>query len=192
MIYFWGVHTVLQAAGIYTPTTRFAGSSGGAIAGAMGCSSANNLQFGLVAAGAALTCNGEILPEAIIPDNCENVLDRVAFLGLFTNLPLAADDSCSGRLWVSTTHARPSGVPGTSSVDREVKVSTFPSRRILIEAILASSYVPGFSGPTTVKEVDVPIAPNVEYVYDGVCTNPLPVPPSKLLLTGIVPVTNRC
>jgi hypothetical protein len=160
----------------------------------MGCSGASNLQFGLVAAGAALTCNGErfILPSSILPDNCETILDRVAAFGLSSTLPLTAADRCDDRLWVSITQARPSGVPGVSSVDREVKVSTFPSRSTLIEAILASSYVPGFSGTTTVKEVNEFIAPNVQYVYDGVCTNPLPVPPSKPLLTGTVAMTKSC
>lgn len=184
VIYHWGVHTVLQAAGLYTPTTRFAGSSGGAIAAAMGCSAATNLQFGLVAGGAVLGCNGEIFPPTVIPDNCRNVLDRVASVGLQLGLPSDADTQCQNRLWVSTTQARPNGVPGVRSTDRERKVSTFANRRTLVEAILASSYVPGFSGPTSVKRVapGSPFAPGVNFAYDGVGTNALPVPPSELFV----------
>jgi hypothetical protein len=166
----------MQATGLYNPNTIFAGSSGGSIAAAMGCSQANSAQFGGVAFGAAAGC--------LLANNCDGILDAFASFGLNLFLPANVVADCGSRLFVSTTHARPNFTPGIARRDREVKINAFADRQTVIEAILASSYVPGFSGPTNVKDVrGAPtLAPGVNFVYDGVGTNPLPVPPSELLV----------
>jgi hypothetical protein len=60
--------------------------------------------------------------------------------------------------------------------DRARFISSFKERHLLIQALLASSYLPGFSGRSAVT---IPTGLGIGAAYDGVCSNPLPVPPGE-------------
>jgi len=165
-MYFVGVTAVLKNLGIINSNTRLAGASGGSIAGAVGCSDVSNDLFIATAKALATSCS---VPG--VGRDCKRTLDVVARAGLSSILPSDAHNTCAGRLFVSVTDAKANPAP-----DVEQKISSFSSRNVLIQALLASSYIPGFSGRSAVT---VPTGLGTGAAYDGVCSNPLPVPPGE-------------
>lgn len=139
------------------------------MAGAMGCGDAHPAVFMKTVKSLTFAC-GTVPITGI---NCEGSLEAVIRAGLLANFPADVHTSCSGRLYASVTQAQPN-----PAADFEVKVSNFASRDALVDACAVSSYIPGFAGPTTVTTapgIGLPVA------YDGVATNPLPVPPGESL-----------
>jgi len=179
IMYFVGVSAILRSLGIINTTTRLAGSSGGAVAAAMNCGNAPIPTFITAASALAGSCR--------IINNCNGTLDIVARAGLFAALPADVHTRCKvapftstspSRLYISITNAR------QSNTDVEVKVSSFSSRTTVLNACAASSFIPRFSGIGI-----LPLRPllfttatsglGVTGAYNGVCTNPLPQPPSE-------------
>jgi hypothetical protein len=167
-MYFVGVHAILKSLGIINSSTKFAGASGGAVAGAMGCGDVHPAVFMRTAKSLAFAC-GTVPITSITGSNCQGSLEAVIRAGLLAEFPQDIHTRCSDRLYASVTKAQLN-----PAADVEVKVSHFPSRDAVVSTCAVSSYIPGFAGPTTVTtapSIGVPVA------YDGVATNALPVPP---------------
>jgi len=125
-----------------------------------------------------------------LANNCNGTMDIVARTGLFfAALPVDVHTRCKvppfkstspSRLYISITNAR------QSNTDVEVKVSSFSSRTTVLNACAASSFIPRFSGTSLLGQPLLFISGTtqtsglgVTRAYDGVCTNPLPRPPSE-------------
>lgn len=160
VMYFVGVTSVLRSLGILTDETPVAGASGGSVAAAISCSGVQQDSFLALATALNSACAG---------DSCRGNLENVIKAGLTGVLPGDAHQRCSGRLFVSITEAT-----GSKEADVERKISSFPSRNSLIRALMTSTYIPGFAGASAVT---YPAELGVTAAYDGVSTNPLPVPP---------------
>jgi hypothetical protein len=143
----------------------------------MSCANVPTSEFLRAAKALANTCS---VPLA---NNCRGTLDGAVRTGLFAVLPDTAAASCQGKLWVSVTSARTNPL-----ADVERKVTTFVDSFALQSALAASSYIPAFSGPAAVTSLT-----GVGQVYDGVATNPLPVPPCKsmVLLATSMPCVSQ-
>jgi len=177
-MYFVGVSAILRSLGIINNTTRLAGASGGSVAAAMNCGNAPIPTFIAAASSLAGSCR--------IANNCQGTLDTVARTGLFAALPTDVHTRCRvspsvstspSRLYISITNAR------QSNTDVEVKVSSFSSRTTVLNACAASSFIPRFSGTSVLLQpllfTTATSGLGVTRAYDGVCTNPLPRPPSE-------------
>jgi hypothetical protein len=163
-MYFVGVSSILKHLGILTPTTKVSGSSGGSVAAAMSCGNVPTREFLAAAKILANTCS----PQLAL--NCRGTLDGAVRLGLLVALPDDVHTACQGRLWVSVTSARSNLLP-----DVERKATTFSNRTALLQALAASSYIPGISLPSPANTR----VTGIGAAYDGAFTNPLPVPPCE-------------
>jgi len=175
LMYFVGVTSILRSLGIITSNTRVAGASGGSVTAGMMCSNMTNPQFASIAKSLAVTCN---VPFPSL--NCEYTLDTVARTGLNLFLPVDTAARCQGRLFAAITSATTKDILGRSVADPGVLVQNFTSKTQVVNTLLASSYIPRFSGVTAVTapvSVITPTGASVPAAYDGVFTVPLPVPP---------------
>lgn len=154
---------MLKHLGIINESTKLAGSSGGAIIGAFTCSG--------VSTDTAIATMSTLSNMCRVSGDCRHTLKALEAAGLAGTFSGDAHTRCSGRLFVSITEARPN-----PEADVERVISTFPTRSSLIESLLASSYIPGFSSRSSVM---LPTELGVAAAYDGVCSNPLPVPPGE-------------
>lgn len=161
VMYFVGVLSVLRNLGIIDSNTKVAGSSGGSIAGALTCASVSDDVSIATVSALASACRGA--------SSCRGTLSAVEMAGLSGILPGDVHSRCSGSLFVSVTEAR-----ANPEADVERVISSFDSKDSLVQSLLASSYIPGFSGRSAVM---TPTALGTGALYDGVCSNPLPVPP---------------
>lgn len=162
-MYFVGVTAVLKQLGIIDSNTKMAGSSGGAVIASLHCSDVStDIALGTLSVMSSI-CRSSA--------DCKHTLKALQIGGLANTYPDDAHSKCSGRFFASITEARPNPEPDTEQV-----VSSFPTRNSLIQAVLASSYIPGYSARSTVM---LPSELGVAAAYDGVCTNPLPVPPGE-------------
>lgn len=150
-MYFVGVTAVLKNLGIIDSSTKIAGSSGGGVAGAMLCSDVASDSFAATATALSIACSGS---------NCRGNLQSVVKAGMSAMLPPDTHSRCSGRLFVSITEAT-----GNPAADMERKISSFPSKSALIEALATTTYIPGYAGASTVT---YPAGLGVAAAYDGV------------------------
>lgn len=150
-MYFVAVTAVLKNLGIIDSSTKIAGSSGGGVAGAMLCSGLASDSFATTATALSIACGGS---------NCRGNLQSVVRAGMSAMLPADAHSRCSGRLFVSITEAT-----GNPAADVERKISSFPSKSALIEALATTTYIPGYAGASTVT---YPAGLGVTAAYDGV------------------------
>lgn len=138
----------------------YAGSSAGAlVASGLACNVSLNsgrLAFLRTTAHAQESFAGPFASRFHIQDHLREGLE---------NLPEDAHLKASGRLFVSLTRVRDL---------KNVIISEFKSRDELIETILCSCFIPGFSG-TTLPSV------NGTFYIDGGFTNNLPTPISETL-----------
>lgn len=166
MTYFVGVTAILRNLGIISATRAFAGASGGAVAAAYTCSNATNAQATFNASVNAVAA-GCRLP---LVNNCNKTLGAVLRGGLLATLPINAERDCANRLFVAVTRAN------ANSLDTRVLVTGALSRPQITEAVAASSFIPNYSG---LCAVTFPAGINIPAAYDGVGTDPLPVPPGE-------------
>lgn len=133
MSYHLGVSDLLLRAGCITPRSRFAGASGGAlVAAALGCGlSPRDLQRQLGDMARKFRGEGPLSVWGNIEPSLRATLDDI--------LPAHANDLCNGRVSIALTRAR--WKPDAWLVDR------FHSRDELIDALVASSFVPSYLAP---------------------------------------------
>jgi hypothetical protein len=179
-MYHAGVTALLRKLGIINSRVKFAGASGGSVAAAYSCGSdTSGVQKAFRNAAGTLAVNCRPSLVNLFP-NCKGNLDSAVGLYLFASLPTGIVTDCTNRLFVAVTNATTNreAVPDTR---RFVTVSAQNTRANISEALAASSYIPKFSGSSAAK---IPASPifggfTLPMVYDGVATDPLPVPPGE-------------
>ena len=181
IMYHVGVTALLRKLGIINSRVKFAGASGGSVAAAYSCAR-DTLGVQKAFRGAAGTLAANCRPTVLNPlaNNCKFTLDSAVKSYLFAALPGGVVTDCTNRLFVAVTNATTNreAVPDTR---RFVTVSAQNTRLNVSEALAASSYIPRFSGVSAVTRPSSPIfgGSTIPVVYDGVATDPLPVPPGE-------------
>jgi hypothetical protein len=118
-----------------------------------------------------------------LANNCKGILDSALRTGTLSTsyeaLGTAAD--CANKLHIAVTQANANNLGNTAGKDQRVFVNGTWTVSKLTQAVAASAFIPRFSGPfpwdlsavTTAPAAGIPVA------YDGVATDPLPVPPGE-------------
>lgn len=168
-MYHVGVTAYLRSLGIINSSVKFAGAPGGSVAAAFSCSKASGAQGMCRSAVASLSV------ACRLAFSCSNTLDATLRTSLLAALPANVATDCSNRLWVAVTNAAANPAADTKvSVTVDVASSNETDQRVKLSAALAaSSYLPCFSGPSSVTRPGAPVA------YDGVGTDPLPALPGE-------------
>jgi len=200
IMYHVGVTAVLRALGFFDKTVTFAGASGGSVAAAYSCSKGiapltlrtSQQTFRDAVGSLAVACR---------LTNCLYTLDTTlrapvpgSLLFSFASVNTAAD--CRNKLHVAVTQANDNRLsPAAAQKDKRVFVygNNVSTSAQITDAVALSSYIPAFSGRTVVT---VPINNiGVAVGYDGVATDPLPVPPATsatytVKVSAVVNTTN--
>lgn len=173
IMYHVGVTAYLHSLGIINSSVKFAGASGGSVAAAFSCSKASG------ASGAFRSAVASLSVACRLARSCSTTLDATLRTSLLAALPVNVTTDCSNRLWVAVTNAAPNPAADTKvSVTVDVASSSEGDQRVKLSAALAaSSYIPRFSGPSSVTRPGADIGAPV--AYDGVGTDPLPVLPGE-------------
>jgi hypothetical protein len=175
-MYHVGVTAYLRSLGIINSNTKFAGASGGSVAAAFSCSKATGAQSTFRSSVAALNV------ACRLTFSCRGTLDATLRTSLLGVLPANVASDCTNRVWVAVTNATANPASDTRAfVTVDAASSGFlnasAQRARLSESLAASSYIPRFSGPSSVTRPGANIGAPV--AYDGVGTDPLPVLPGE-------------
>lgn len=161
ILFYTGVAAVLQRVGVLLPETPVAGVSAGMITASLLCSG--------VPISEQLAANLALADRCRSSGACRGFLDSAVRAGLSDTLPADAAARCSGRLFGGVTQAR----PGSQRDTGVLLGPAWASRQKLIDAVAASSFLPGQSGGL----VTTTLAPAIPAAYDGGFSNALPTPP---------------
>eukprot|EP00879_Flechtneria_rotunda_P005584 GHRR01005878.1.p1 GENE.GHRR01005878.1~~GHRR01005878.1.p1 ORF type:complete len:317 (+),score=70.96 GHRR01005878.1:120-1070(+) len=168
LFYFIGVSSMLRSLGVINNNTYLAGSSGGAITSTFTCAGVPGQQQ-FTEGRNALAC--------LRNNTCLGGLGYLARLYMNATLPPDAAIRCGNKLFLTVTQATPRDV-----LDTTLLISNFTTNQQLVDASVASSYIPSFSGPTPVVYYKgIP-------AYDGGFSYFLPCP---LGVTYCVTVSSR-
>jgi hypothetical protein len=112
--------------------------------------------------------------------NCQGTLDSALRIGTLSTsyAALGTAAACANSLYVAVTRANQNSLSGNAKSDQRVLVSGTWDVTKLTQAVTASAFIPRFSGGSASAVTQAPAA-GVNFAYDGVATDPMPVPPCK-------------